>query len=38
MKNYINLYYDDTDKLSYNQLREVVIEAWNAVPNDFLDK
>ena len=38
IKNYIDLYYDDTDKLSYNQLRAAVLEAWNAVPNGFLDK
>ena len=38
MKDYIDQYYDDTDKLSYNQLRQAVIEAWNAIPNDFLDE
>ena len=38
IKNYIDLYYDDTDKLNYNQLRQAVTEAWNAVPEDFLDE
>ena len=38
MKNYIDLYYGDTNKLSYTQLRQAVKEAWDAVPNGFLDE
>ena len=38
MKKLIDLRYGDTDKLSYAQLRAAVKEAWDAVPDSFLDE
>ena len=38
MKNWIDLRYVDLDKLNYNQLREAVRAAWDAVPDGFLDE
>ena len=37
MKDWIDERYEDK-KLNYNQLRAAVSDAWNAVPNDFLDQ
>ena len=38
IKNYIDLCYSDLDKLNYDQLRQAVREAWDAVPDRFLDE
>jgi hypothetical protein len=36
MKDYIEDQHGDIEKPSYNQLREWVWEAWDAVPEDWL--
>ncbi len=38
MKNWIQEHYGDQDKLSYNTLRKVVREAWDAVPSYKLNE
>ena len=38
MKKHIDLRYGDIDKLSYDQLCAAVREAWDAVPDSFLDE
>lgn len=38
MKKSIDLRYGDIDKLNYNQLRQAVREAWDAVPDSFLEE
>lgn len=37
IKDWIQEQYDEK-KLTYDQLRKAVIDAWNAVPNDFLNQ
>ena len=37
MKNWIQLHYGDEDKLSYDQMRQAVREAWDAITPEQLD-